>query len=714
MTSKNSFLVNSKENHKRRTWVWIVSILAQLLIYPSVLTLYLGRIKIWNEEGAYPTEALFKKVMYDATMEAIGFQSKYVIHILILGVIIAVQGFSYLYDKKKVDMYKSVPVSEKRRFTIIYINGILIYLIPAVIATLLSLLIAGVQGAVNGTVLAECALAFLVNLLYFLIVYHTSMLAVMLTGNLVVTGFAVMTFLFSGYVAVMLYNSLKWLFFDTVGGLFTEETPHKLSIAMEYLAKVNRLARIKSVSSKEMMEAILPLYAKWFVVAVLLLALSYWCYRKRPAEATGQAIAFPVIKPFVKVFISAIVGLSVFYVVEDVSYHNTAFAIFTMVVGCVLCCGVMEAIYDFDIRSVIRHLASTGTCVVTVIVIFCIFQFDVLGYDTYIPAIDDIESIAVDIGPYQQYWEWDSADESITYVSDTSYLKENMFLTDIEAVCELVKKGQGLGGVYENDERFISVLYRLKSGREVSKRFIVDWNDESNEELLNRIVGTKEYRDGFYRFMKDDIPYDTLRKQIRITYTNGPIECELPSASAKRLRDAWAKDMEQFDFTMAKYNRVCGVINWKIGNSYSETEMPIYESFTNTIALLEEYEAYYPMQLRAEDIEGIEITNYRVDEQEEAEIMSGFSGAEAVDVVDTQIKPVTAYFEEPQEIEEIIAAVFPQEIGYYWNGRDMLDRNFDILITFKTDTEYPYGRGFYSYKFFKGQAPGFVVERTAQ
>ena len=94
--------------------------------------------------------------------------------------------------------------------------------------------------------------------------------------------------------------------------------------------------------------------------------------------------------------------------------------------------------------------------------------------------------------------------------------------------------------------------------------------------------------------------------------------------------------------------------------------------------------------------------------------MSGFPEAEAVDVVDTQIKPVTQYFEEPQEIEEIIAAVFPQEIGYYWNSRDMLDRNFDILITFKTDTEYPYGRGFYSYKFFKGQVPGFVVERTAQ
>lgn len=714
MTSKSSFLVNSKENHKRRAWVWIVSVLTQLLIYPSVITLYLSRIKTWHEEGAYRTEALFRTAMYNATADALGFQPNYVIHILILGVIIAVQGFSYLYDRKKVDMYKSVPVPEKRRFLVIYVNGILIYLIPAFAGTILALFIAGAQRALNGAVLAECALAFLVNLLYFLIVYHTSMLAVMLTGNIVVTGFAVLTFLFSGYAAVVLYSSFKQLFFDTVGSMFAGEAKHTLSIAMDYLGKVNLMKHIKSVNSAEMMGAVLSLYAKWFVIAALILALSYWCYRKRPAEATGMAVTFPVIKPFVKVFISTIVGLTVYYVMQDVSYHNTSFSILAMVVGAVICCGAMEAIYDFDIRSVIRHLPSTGTCVVIVITIFCIFRFDVFGYDTYIPDVDEIESVAVDIGPYQQYWEWDSVDESITYVSDVSYLKANMFITDAEAVCELVKKGQGLKGVYENDERGISILYRLKSGREVSRYFIVDWNDASNEELLNRIVGTKEYRDGYYCFMKDDIPYDALRKQIRINYTNGPIECELPSSCAERLRDAWVKDMEQFDFSMAKHNRVCGVISWKIGSSYSETEMPVYENFANTIALLEEYDAYYPIQLRAEDIEGIEITNYHIDEQEQAEIMSGFPEAEAVDDVDMQIKDVTKYFDEPQEIEEIIAAVYPQEIGYYWNSRDMLDHNFDILITFKPGTEYPYGRGYYSYWFLKGQVPEFVVERTAR
>ena len=34
MMSKNSFLVNMKENNKRRIWVWVISILCFVLAYP--------------------------------------------------------------------------------------------------------------------------------------------------------------------------------------------------------------------------------------------------------------------------------------------------------------------------------------------------------------------------------------------------------------------------------------------------------------------------------------------------------------------------------------------------------------------------------------------------------------------------------------------------------------------------------------------------------
>ena len=52
MTSRNSFWASSKENHKRRIWVWIVAFLGQVASYVGVLTVYLSRIRMWHEEGA--------------------------------------------------------------------------------------------------------------------------------------------------------------------------------------------------------------------------------------------------------------------------------------------------------------------------------------------------------------------------------------------------------------------------------------------------------------------------------------------------------------------------------------------------------------------------------------------------------------------------------------------------------------------------------------
>ena len=51
MTSKNSFWANCKENHKRRIWVWIVSVLGQMVVYPAFLMVYLSRVKTWNVQG---------------------------------------------------------------------------------------------------------------------------------------------------------------------------------------------------------------------------------------------------------------------------------------------------------------------------------------------------------------------------------------------------------------------------------------------------------------------------------------------------------------------------------------------------------------------------------------------------------------------------------------------------------------------------------------
>ena len=65
----------------------------------------------------------------------------------------AVQGFSYLYSRKKIDFYMGMPIKRKRRFLNIWLNGILLYVIPYLTGLLISILIAAQNNAVDKTVI---------------------------------------------------------------------------------------------------------------------------------------------------------------------------------------------------------------------------------------------------------------------------------------------------------------------------------------------------------------------------------------------------------------------------------------------------------------------------------------------------------------------------------------------------------------------------------
>ena len=160
MISRNSFWASCLENHKRRIWVWIVACMMQLLIYVGVLTVYLSRIRFWYEDGTYRTYEEFRKAMAQAAQDALGFQTALFVRVMVLAVVIGKQGFSYLNDRRKVDMYHSVPVSKTRRFFTIYLNGIVIYLTATLFGLIVGTVVAAAQGAITGSVLAVIGLAF--------------------------------------------------------------------------------------------------------------------------------------------------------------------------------------------------------------------------------------------------------------------------------------------------------------------------------------------------------------------------------------------------------------------------------------------------------------------------------------------------------------------------------------------------------------------------
>ncbi len=716
MTSKNLFWASSKENHKRRIWVWVITVLAQLMMYVGVLTVYLSRIRMWNAQGSYRTKEEYQSALYQATRDALAFQDNLLLPLIILAAIIGIQGFSYLYDRRKVDMYHSVPVDKNRRFAVVYVNGMMIYLASTFISLFIGVVTAAVQGAVNGEVMTAVGLGFLWNLLFFMVVYHTMILAVMLTGSRMLT-FCIAGMLI-GYEA-LLYEflaSMRYAFFDTVSGFYVTYEP-KLSVLYDYNTNMWNYKSIQEI--RVLAGELLPYYGKWFILAVVLLALSWMCYRKRPSEAAGKAIAFPVTEPFLKIAaaIPASIGLGMW--VYDAAYGNAVLTAVSMAGACVIACAVIEVIYDFDLKSLFHHPISSGIAVAGIIFIFLSFQFDLFGYDAYIPSADKLDSIAINVDYYGQFW-----DEDFNYVGTSDFSEEHMYLRDVEPVLALADSAREKKPEDMTDARTVNVLYRLKSGRKVGRCFWVDSTDPGSEELLNRIMATKEFKEGSFQIMTDE---DSFAKATGMVYSNGATNTALPAKDSPKLREAYLKDMENFDFSLVINNRPCGRVSVNFPNWFSTT-LDVYDSFENTIAYLQSQEAFYPVELNPEDIADITVTHYHNEIYGDGDgnddgimpLGSVDTVAEAAWVSNSSydyegVPTISETFTTEEEFAQIVPHIYPEFLSTAWNHPYELDSDYDIYITFKKDTTYPYDRSQFGvyYRFYTGEAPEFVVEATA-
>lgn len=185
-----------------------------------------------------------------------------------------------------------------------------------------------------------------------------------------------------------------------------------------------------------------------------------------------------------------------------------------------------------------------------------------------------------------------------------------------------------------------------------------------------------------------------------------------------KLREAFIKDMEKFDFTLARHNRPCGEIRIRFPNWMTYT-LEVYDSFENTIAYLKSEEAYYPVQLNPEDIDCITVTNYHMELSEEdeplPEVYDTRNVVAEVDYAYGEDTVVSESFYDQEEFEKIVPVIYPNFLTSSWSAYDDVDSNYDIYITFKKDTTYPYNRSNYgfNYQFFTGRVPEFVVEATA-
>lgn len=738
MISKNSFWASLKENNKRRIWVIVLAAFSYIIAFPSFLALIISSEK---NSLSYMISEYGEQVGNQKVIEYIVTQMKsmlgvgswmLLVMVIALAVVSAIQGYSYLYHKNKIDFYLAMPVKKSSRFFHIWLNGILVYLIPSFLSLCICYLIVAGNHALTGELIRDSLANYAVLLLVYLGCYHMTMLAVMMTGHVLITCLGTGVFFLYELIVRMMIQSYQQMFFIHYS-YYSEDITNRILFSPIFMYV--RFTDAYSETDGKVLDPILQL----IVFAGVLFLLAYLCYRKRPAEAAGRAMAFHLPEPIIKILIAVPCALIIGEIAGSIAGYNplyeqgsAATVLVVMAVAVIFICCLMQVLYEFDIKGILHRKADILISAVLTVLIFLGFRYDVTGYDTYIPKAEKVENAVL----YPSDYDMDDVltDNLDGYVGWSEYLTDNLYLTDIGTLNELMKQSIALTQRYDNkNDMYLDesvnlvnarVAWRMQNKKVVYRQMQLNMNDEETIALLSELMDSEDFVSTVYEkqaericaLLQKDDPAVEISSTVE---TNDVVEEKLPTEQIRTFLSCYMEDLKETTYQERRSLVPSQLVRIRISNethSFYKTYYiyPVYERCMN---FLKENGYDTTWRFDPSDIEKIRVINYNFEETddvtEEGDILDVTTTADASYAVSTDrgANEKTAVYDAPEDIEEICRNIFPGG----WNYSDFymdfgITYDYDVMIYFKADSEAAKDGTISTFAYFIGEAPAFVQE----
>ena len=619
MTSRSLFFKYMKENTKQRIWNLALVLLLCFFAFPVTTALWSSTaFRPENLNSSLPADLARTQAQRDFTRDMLRIYSMkggaLAFMLTIAAVVLAASGFAYLHSKKKTDFYHSLPIRREMLYAVTCLNGFL-YM---AVAYLGFLTIAAVMIRVKGVPFdwGSLYLASVEHLCFFALVYMTAILSMLLTGNLVV-GLLGTGVLFSwGPVICMTISAYFSEYFTTFYGddSFLLALSERTSPVAWY---------VKACMSSQ--PGRMALWA--MLAAAVLFLLGMLLYRRRPSEAAGHAMAFPITEPIIRFLIAVPSSLLLGAMFHSMMYED-GWTVFGLVCGLLLVSCIIEIIYHFDFKSLFAHKRQLLVSAVFVGVVFAIFRFDLFGYDRYLPATEKLASggIYSDLldpdatSQYHSTVEYTEGWYGVTFdAMPSSTLADEMQISDdqeLELLHTIAAQGvhdaaqardrflRGHGRSYdleEGDEAFhnVTIAWHLRNGRTVYRSYRV--NVSGVRAALESVYDLDAYKTAMYPVLSlsaDDVAGINYKEEDECSHVKlagADVKAALLAAYQEELK-ALTSETRVHEMPIAeiqfKTNEQQALIqklrdeggNYTLFNHYYY--YPIYPSFTKTIALL--------------------------------------------------------------------------------------------------------------------------------
>lgn len=493
------------------------------------------------------------------------------------GAYLAFDFLRYMHSKRETDFYDSMPIRRQTWFKTIFTSCFLLFFVLSAVTTAVETGIIFSTGYGSLAILQAILWNYICMIGAFLVAWFTTALAMIMTGHSIIAflGFGV----FASYVPLILANLAPTYcarFFDTY--VYRDPNPN-----IYYFSPVTVVYKMTNSWFEWDIKEHWNYIIGCFVLAILVGTIAYVLFLRRPSETAGRAMAFEkandVIRFMIVIPLTLYAGL---FLEEMATMTSMAWLIFGIIFGGFLLHGIMECIFQFDIKALLTKKKQLLATLIICIAFVFVFWIDLFKYDDYIPDAEDVKIVKIDSNLFGRInTEWESERDWI----QGDLVKDAIAVVREIKDCEIPSDDE----IYyrENDFYNITISYVMKNGREVKRDYSFDASKAS--ENLSKLYANEDVKDDYCVLYNIDIKNvqgvsvnnGVTGKDLALSKEelNQFIEIYLEEYSKLQLKDALS-DIKQYEINVSYQTEG---MEYPSGERYY-----IYSIFTKTIQFLKD------------------------------------------------------------------------------------------------------------------------------
>lgn len=388
----------------------------------------------------------------------------------LFGICAAMAVFSYLFTSRSACMMHSLPLDRRALFVTNYLSGLSFLLLPNLAISLLTLLVEAAYGCLDpGAVLLWLAVQSATALFF----YSFAVFCAMFTGNtFALPAFYVILNVLCQVVYTLLTEVLSLLLYGSWGlggggiaSVVDWLTPlERLAGACSFYARVSESGEVIRALNRPEETAVYA--AAGVVLAVLALAV----YRRRQIETAGDVVAIALVRPVFRYGVALCAGLAFGAYTSALLdlYEALPLSLF-VILWAVIGYFVAEMLLQKSFR-VWKRWKGAAVLACLLAVLFTAVELDWFGYETRVPAPEQVQSVRVlnlDGAPY------DSASQFVQ-------------LTAPEGIAQAVELHRAIveqrnrDGRWRDDTMDVDFVYTLADGSSLHRHYdaVPIWQDD--------------------------------------------------------------------------------------------------------------------------------------------------------------------------------------------------------------------------------------------